>query len=83
MIEHEEAAKKIHPSAREFQPINRSMFSTTLIGWIFKVDQGEGMVSTSYSWVTNDLKVSSDKLDFESDAVRNLRVYSMGHARKS
>ena len=76
MIAHEEAAKKVHPSARHFRPVKR-MFRG-LIGWTFEIDAGNPNPHkrVRYSWVTADGQVSSDCQTFRTDAARILCTYA-------
>lgn len=73
-IPHEEAAKKVHPSARNFYPVRKSRFSKVVCGWVFEVDKDYGSLP-GYTWVTSDLDVSSD-ITSHHTAERNVRVFS-------
>ena len=75
MIEHEEEARKVHPSARNFKPVKASTFRGILIGWTFEVAAKEGAASIKYCWVTHRSEVSGDMLDLEVHAARNLRAF--------
>jgi len=75
MIAHEEEARKVHQSARNFKPVKAGPFGGILIGWTFEVAAKEGAASIKHCWVTNRNEVSVDMLDLESHAVRNLRAF--------
>lgn len=69
---HEEAARKVHPGACEFQPVRH--FLRVVLGWTFEIPR-EGEASVDYGWVTNDGEASQDKLGNKLDAERALKAY--------
>lgn len=74
---HEEAARKVHPGAVNFDPV-RGVFSN-VIGWVFEIPQtresGERQASYDIGWVTADGEASLDRLDSFAQARKNLRAY--------
>lgn len=69
---HEDAARKVHPGACEFQPVRH--FLRVTLGWTFEIPR-EGEASVDYGWVTNDGDASQDKLGRKIDAERALKAY--------
>ena len=73
-IPYEEAAKKVHKSAKNFTPITAGMFSNKVLGWVFEVESDKSSLC-NYAWMTRDFMVSSDITSMEK-ATRNLKKFA-------
>lgn len=73
-IPYEDAVKKVHPSAKNFQPVKRAWPKKGICGWIFQVDAQNGSIG-KFSWVTLQLEVSSD-ITVIGMAKENLRTFA-------
>lgn len=73
-IPYEDAVKKVHPSAKNFQPVKRAWPKKGICGWIFQVDAQNGSIG-KFSWVTRQLEVSSD-ITVIGMAKDNLRTFT-------
>lgn len=82
VIPHEEAAKKVHPTACHFRPVTKSLASSQLVGWIFEVKKENENFTVHHTWVTTDGMVSSDLSEYRTTAARQLRVFCRNRPRK-
>jgi hypothetical protein len=74
MIAHEQAVLAVHPRAREFRPVHKSL-GGGIWGWVYQVPAGEGSASVVFSWVTVDGEVSQDCTKEVRRAEGNLKTY--------
>lgn len=80
MLNHEEAARRVHPGAYGFETVTGLWGK--LLGWTFKVpreSRPEGpagmLVSDRHSWMTADHETTSDTFVGRWDASKSLKDY--------
>lgn len=76
-LPHEDAAKEVYSSARDFRPVvTRKILRnrTTIIGWTFVIDSPSG-VGDMHAWITCDHQITSDPTRRADVAPRMLRAY--------
>jgi hypothetical protein len=81
VAKYEDDAIAVHPTARDFRPVEVGLAAKKVLGWTYSTrqDNGDGIPLSAFpqgfGWVTVQGDVSRDVAASRRDAIRNMRAF--------